>query len=163
MSFIGFLVKRKDEKNFRELLKNIICEEAIAINEKSISNIKNVHFETVIMDKNIIEARENDLNEIVKNVKYLIINADKVDMSKIKDANLTIITYGFNNKSTITASSVEDDNLLICLQRNIKGIKGNEIEPQEVKQDQDAKLKDSYLKMALVATELIYHQKITKK
>ena len=44
---------------------------------------------------------------------------------------LNVITIGFNSKSTITASSVEE-NLLICLQRKIENINREVLEPQEI-------------------------------
>ena len=38
-----------------------------------------------------------------------------------------------NQKSTVTASSVEEDNILVCLQRSIKDLESNIIEVQELK------------------------------
>ena len=49
-----------------------------------------------------------------------------------EQVELNVITFGFNPKSTITASSVEDD-ILLCIQRNIKDIEGKTIEQQEMK------------------------------
>ena len=157
MSFIGFLVKKKDEKIFEKLLKDTILECPISINERSIFNIKNVHFETIVLDRNIKEGYESDLNEIIKSARYLIINIDSVDIAKIKNVDLTIITYGFSSKSTITASSVEDDGLLICLQRSIEGIYGQIVEPQELCIKDE--IQNPYLKMAIGAMKLLYNRK----
>ena len=46
--------------------------------------------------------------------------------------NLNVITFGFNSKSTITASSVTDESILLCVQRNVVLINGNQMEPQEI-------------------------------
>ncbi len=157
MAFIGFIVNKKDEDNFEKALKNTIKECTISINEKSIANVKNIHFETVIIDRNISKKYENYLSEIIKTSKYLIVNADKFDFSQIKNANLTIITYGFSNKSTVTTSSVEDETILICLQRSIKNIKGKYVETQELKANLPDNSEDLYLKMAIRTVELLYN------
>lgn len=157
MAFIGFIVNKKDEDNFEKALKNTIKECTISINEKSIANVKNIHFETVIIDRNISKKYENYLSEIIKTSKYLIVNADKFDFGQIKNANLTIITYGFSNKSTVTTSSVEDETILICLQRSIKNIKGKYVETQELKANLPDNSEDLYLKMAIRTVELLYN------
>ena len=45
--------------------------------------------------------------------------------------NINVITYGFNSKSTVTTSSVNEENLLLCIQRTILNINNKKIEPQE--------------------------------
>ena len=47
--------------------------------------------------------------------------------------NLTVITFGFNNKATFTVSSIEENNIIICLQRIIYNKDEEKIEPQEYK------------------------------
>ena len=105
----------------------------IAINDKSINNIKNIRFETIlVMDWEKVKAQEKELNEIFENSKYLAINADmNSSLELVNNMKLNIITFGFNTKSTITASSVEN-NFLICLQRKIVNINKQIIEPQEI-------------------------------
>ena len=62
-----------------------------------------------------------------------VLNADvKVNLEVQENIELEIITFGFNTKATITASSVEE-NILICIQRNLKDIYNNIIEQQEIK------------------------------
>ena len=53
-------------------------------------------------------------------------------MEIIPEKTLNVITFGFNPKSTITASSVEED-ILLCIQRKIKDIEDKVIEQQEIK------------------------------
>ena len=50
---------------------------------------------------------------------------------------MTIISYGFNNKATFTISSVSENNIIICLQRTIKNIFDEKIEPQEFEEEND--------------------------
>ena len=44
-----------------------------------------------------------------------------------------IISYGYSSQSDITVSSVEDDQILICIQHTITSIYNRKIEPQEIK------------------------------
>lgn len=44
-----------------------------------------------------------------------------------------IITYGFNGKASVTASSISDDALQVCIQRGFKTLSGIPYEPQEFK------------------------------
>ena len=42
-----------------------------------------------------------------------------------------MITYGFNSKSTVTISSVKEDKILVCMQRDIEKSDGKIVEAQE--------------------------------
>jgi len=46
-----------------------------------------------------------------------------------------LITYGFNMKASVTASSVSDESLQVCIQRGFESIKGSRFGPQEFKTD----------------------------
>ena len=64
--------------------------------------------------------------------KYLILNADSfIPLEFLKKEKITIITYGLNQKSTVTISSINEENALIALQRSFKNIAGEEIEMGE--------------------------------
>lgn len=137
MSFIGIISDSKNEKNINMILQEKLGDShnIIVINSKSVENLKNVKFETILIANNnkIIEDNREAINKIISNTKYLILNADielKLDIQE--HVELNVITFGFNTKSTITASSVEDD-ILICIQRNLKDINNNVIEQQEIK------------------------------
>ena len=64
----------------------------------------------------------------------MIINSDiEINNEILKDVETNIIDYGLNQKSTVTASSISNENIIICLQRNIKNINGKIIETNETK------------------------------
>ena len=134
MAFIGIVTDSKSESNIEKLLSSIKYldeNKVIFIKEKNINNIKNVRFDTVIINKEF--EKVDELNRVLENAKNISINIDinlKKDNLNIIDSNL--ITYGFNSKSSITISSVTDDDVLICVQRNIYNDFG-EIEVQEIK------------------------------
>ena len=73
----------------------------------------------------------------------------------IENLDLKVITYGFNSKSTVTASSITEEEMLICVQRNIINIKGKKIEPQEINIEKDIML-DNYDNMYIMCLATIY-------
>ena len=131
MFFIGIITNPKNEKYIKTNLSAILPEEnVIFINDKNIYNIKNIKFETIVIDckiKNVVEIRK-----IISNAKYIILNEDiEMNIEIINNLNLTVITYGFNNKSTFAVSSINESTIIICLQRIILSKSKQIIEPQE--------------------------------
>ena len=167
MAFIGVVSDMQNEKQLKQILEarlnNINKEHTIiAINDKSIENIKNIRFETIlVMDLKRVKSREDILNELFKNSKYLVINADMEEsLDIVNNMKLNIITFGFNSKSTITASSVEEE-FLICLQRKIVDINNKTLEPQEieVKILNEKLSNNSHNLMGITSILLIYGKK----
>lgn len=145
MPFIGVITNQKNEHYVKENLKGIFKDDNIIfINEKNILNIKNIVFETILVDKQI--KNDVQLNKIIVKSKYLILNND-LQFSNKENA----ITYGFNNKSTFTVSSIDEKNIIICLQTCILNIDNKEIEPQEFKMNNDENV-DKY---AIIGTEIV--------
>lgn len=63
---------------------------------------------------------------------YLLVNADRKEIFRIlapKTAKL--ITFGFSTKSCVTASSVTEQELQVCIQRGFVSANGRPREPQE--------------------------------
>lgn len=159
MSFIGIICENKNEKLIKEIFNNIKNRKIIIFNEDNIENFKNITFETIAIISS--DTKILDKNEILKNIiskaKYLIVNADIYGYLKIvNNMNLNILTYGFNSKSTITASSVDDENILICIQRNIFNINNIMIEPQEIKISKKNNKLNTALTMGVTAILLLY-------
>ena len=89
-------------------------------------------FDTFLLGKKITEEQEM-IREIAKRTDYFILNSDvKENLQLLENLDLKIITYGYNQKASITTSSVEDERVIVCLQRGIKNIYQEEIEPQEM-------------------------------
>ena len=134
MTFIGIITDQKSENDINRLLGNnnfFIENNVIFIKEKNIDNIKNVHFDTVVINRRF--EKSDELNKLLENTKNVIVNMDtNIDNKELNIVNSNLITYGFNSKSSITISSVTDDDVLIYLQRNIYNNYG-EIEVQEIK------------------------------
>ncbi len=163
MIFIGIVTDTKSESYIKKIQNNneiFNKYHIIFIKEKSIDNIKNIKFETIIINREFND--EYSLNKLIAKSKYLIINED-IDMaiSLLNDVNSNIITYGFNSKSTITMSSVTEDSIQICVQRNILS-KQNEIEQQEISLTKEAE-SEIYDIMLLISMLLIYNKNDIKQ
>lgn len=167
MPFIGILSDKKNEKEFKKILTKKTPNgqnkfDIININDKSIDNIKNIKFDTILIDKEDLSKYENKLGRILKGARYLIINSDlNINFDIIKDIETTVVTYGFNSKATITASSIEDDNNILCIQRNIKTANNSILEEQEIKLED--KGSSRYIDMGVTGVSLIYNMEKNDK
>lgn len=145
MTFIGVI---SEHKSFERIKENFIKQEfkIINITRKSIVNIKNVKFEILIIDSDLrkFDKEREIIEQLCLNSKYLIINTDINSNFKISNkSKANIITYGLNQKATVTISSITDTKILIYVQRNIKNIENKIIEvgEKQIKLDSKSKLK----------------------
>ena len=169
MPFIGVLSKESDS-NFikKEVIKNSKNNkfEIININRKCIENIKNIRFETVIINDDLADFFKTSkyLEDILRNVKYLVINSDVVkDLEVLVNSNINVITYGLNQKATITMSSIMTENILICVQNKFRNIFGEFVEEQEVNVEiSKNNLKKICNSMAVFSILAIYGEKLQK-
>ena len=155
MFFVGIITNQKNETYIKnELVRKMPLENIIFINDKNISNVKNIKFETIIIDAKI--KNKFELRKILSNAKYIILNSDiELDINILNDLNLVVITYGFNNKSTFSVSSITENSMIICLQRIIFGKNEKKYEPQEY----EVKLQknvDKYTIIAMSIFNIIY-------
>lgn len=145
MTFIGVISDNKIFENINIHLKSDKFK-LIHINKKSIENIKNIRFETIIIDSNLenFKQEENIIEQLCLNSKYLVINTDINLRFNISNNNkINIITYGLNQKATVTVSSITDTDILIYLQRNIRTATNKmvEVEEKRIKINENNKLK----------------------
>ena len=135
MSFIGVVAGKKCFENIKKKITEEIKDETInfiQINLRSIGNVKNIKFETIIVEDNIDKFRNNKdiLEKICENTQYLMINTDRNPEEEIlKMPNK--ITYGLNQKATVTVSSISDTDILIYWQESLENRKGHRIEIEE--------------------------------
>ncbi len=152
MFFIGIISEEKNEKYIKEMLKhNINNSNVIFINEKNIDNIKNVKFKIIVLNKELINK---NLESILLNAEYLILNSD-INVKLVGNLNLKVITYGFNPKATVTASSITEEEILVCIQRNIVDMYNNKFEPQEINIERN-ELLDIYDNMYIMCIKILY-------
>ena len=163
MAFIGVITSKRSEEASKKVFINLFNENiikkinVIIINESNIDNIKNVLFETVIIneDNYLIRNKMDSLKQILAKCKFLILNSDMdINLESIYKLKLAVTTYGLNLKSTVTASSIEDEKLQICIQRSIRNIYNEIIEPKEIYVY--AKKNDVYRVMEQCILEILY-------
>lgn len=173
MHFIGIFANHKEYENIKKNVIKILKRDDIKlinINSTNISNVRNIVFETVVFCDEIkfSSKYENIVNNLCVKCKYVIVNADisnKFELLSNKFINC--ITYGLNQKSTITISSVMNDKVIVDIQRNMRNISNQNIEMKEISVDLK---KHKYIKiqniLAVYAIYCIYNEiqeKIRKK
>lgn len=138
MPFIGIIAKENDCNYIKNEITKLSKKnrfEIINLNKKSIENVKNIKFDTLIINEKIEEFFKNSkyLEEIIEKSNYIIINSDIItNLTPINNNKAQVITYGLNSKASLTISSVNEDSVLICIQRAIKSVYNKIIEEQEI-------------------------------
>jgi len=99
-------------------------------------NIKNISFD-IIVHSSLNNPEKEYLNDLFKMSKVCILNSDEGDLKSLISTigDVIVITYGFNNKATVTISSYNTDQFIeanLFLQRDVIPINGDKIEPFEV-------------------------------
>ena len=161
MSFIGIITDKKNENDIVSYLhdnftKKNIKETVIIINNKNINSIKNIKFDSLLINKKLT-GKSEVVKKLLSNSNNLIINSDiDTGLNTVENTNSNVITYGFNPKATVTASSLENDDALICIQRNIKNINNDVLEPQEIKVQKLDKNNNPYIIMSVEILTLLY-------
>jgi len=158
MSLIGILTQNQNKAYLKEELKKRKLEDVFFLTESTAQNMRNVKFDTFLLGKKITEKQEM-IREIAKGTDYFILNSDvKENLQLLENLDLKIITYGYNQKASITTSSVEDEKVIVCLQRGIKNIYQEEIEPQEIEMKMDESANNSAV-LELASLLFLYSKK----
>lgn len=163
MSFIGIICTPKQEKYIKQTLNNSISSSnIILLKEENIDNFKNITFETIAIfsNKSNTISKKEIMLKIIEKAKYVIINVDEeITVEGLENIKANIISYGFNTKSIVTTSSVDDESMLICIQRVITSRIGNKIEEQEilVPLQQEHKVNVNTI-MGVIAILLVYEK-----
>lgn len=170
MQFVGIFA---DNLEYQIIKKNIInmCKEInieiINLNSKNINNLKNIVFETIIISatKELEKEKLEAINNICSNCKYIIINSDRKILKELKlKKKINCITYGTNHKATITISSIQEDKVIIYIQRSITNIYNTKVSVGEASIDlkKYGKIKLEEI-LAIYSFYVIYSKKIYEK
>ena len=131
MTLIGMI---SDDKSFQavkeEIKKQKRAMKLFHINKKSITNLRNIQFEMLIINSDISQFSQESkaIKEICKKAKYIMINSDlNEDFSFSKE----MISYGLNQKAIVTISSITESNVLIYQQKELKNKEGRKLEVGE--------------------------------
>lgn len=138
MPFIGVIAKENDCNYIRnEIIKlsKKMKYEIIIINKKSISNIRNIMFDIIVINENIKEIIKESkyIEDLINKAKFILMNTDiQNNLSFKRQSCIKVITYGMNSKSTVTVSSIKDNNIMMCIQRKIVTINKQTIDEQDI-------------------------------
>ena len=135
--FVGIIAETKNIPFLKKILNSRLQHaKIIYINNENIKNLKNERFDILAIfnsAEKILKPLEI-LKEMMQKAKWLILNSDIPENLKlVQNLTLNIITFGFHSKASITTSSIEEGEILVCIQRSIKVKENNIIEPQEIK------------------------------
>lgn len=158
MSLIGILTQNQNKAYLKEELKKRQLEDVFFLTESTAQNMRNVKFDTFLLGKKITTKQET-IREIAKRTDYFILNSDvKENLQLLDNLDLKLITYGYNQKASVTTSSVEEGKVIVCLQRGIKNIYQEEIEPQEIELKADKNENNSAI-LELASLLFLYSKK----
>ena len=141
MHFIGIFSNYSEYEMIKQNIIKIVNRkdlELIHISSKNIENLKNIVFETIVLchQKNINDEQKNILNKFCSNSMFIVVNADVFCNTKmISNKKINCISYGLNQKSTITISSIQEEKAILSIQRNINNLEQKSIEMGEVEID----------------------------
>ena len=168
MHFIGIFSNCSEYEMIKQNIVKIVNRkdlELIHINSKNIENMKNIVFETIVLchQENINDEQKSILNKFCSNCMFVIINADVFCNTRvISDKRTNCVSYGLNQKSTITISSIQEDKAILSIQRNINNLEQKTIEMGEKGIDL-RKYKHNQIEniLAIFAIYLIYSKEST--
>lgn len=154
MPFIEIITDAKSQIQLNKIIDKEIVNncDIMFIKEKNIENIKNIKLETIILNQTIENLEI--MNKIISNTKNIILNVD-LNENKIECEKDKLISFGYSSKSDITVSSVEEDEVLICIQNTINSIYGKKVEPQEIKVNVKSDI-NIYNIMIIIALSALY-------
>lgn len=187
MIIVGILEESKKRNTFKSLKEILIQgnykinyeneKQSISILSQNEKNIMILDIEPEMMDSilgigfdfNILihtflrksTYEKGNLNQILEKAKNIIINSDEEKWTSLLECSKEsiVVTYGFNNKSTINPSSYNINYLIetnICFQREILTISGRKVEPFEIGvKINSMDKKDLYSSIAALACGLI--------
>lgn len=141
MHLVGIFANHSEFQIIKQNIMKMIKRkdlELINITSKNIQNMKNIVFETIILysKQHINDIQKSILNKLCSHSRYIIMNADIFNKTQIiSNRKINCITYGLNQKSTITISSIQEDKAIISIQRNMMNIKEKEVEMGEISID----------------------------
>lgn len=138
MSFIGIVANRKYFENIKKKIVEEIKDDTInfiQINLRSIENVKNIKFETIIVEDNLRKFKDsqNIIEKLFESAQYLMINTDKNPEYENMEKNKDVITYGLNRKATVTVSSISETDILVYWQKSLLNKEAKKVEIEEIR------------------------------
>ena len=119
-------IMRIDEKG---ITSNISAPRFLIIECSRAEKINLSHGIIVFIGK----AEKNNKLHIKGNLRGIVFSTDMDALRIFKNTDVPVITCGMAEEDTLSLSSIQNASANICINRKIKSLKGNIIEPQEQK------------------------------
>ena len=165
MFFVGIMAENREFEIIKaEVEKRITNSKLnlIRIKSHNIENMQNIKFDSIIIHQELSKLKEKlyYLEKILHSAQYVILNMDlNENMDILEGKKGMVITYGLNQKSTVTVSSITEDMILIALQRNVYNRKNKMIEVGEKKVAVQDGNKKVYEELIVFILDIIYGKK----
>ncbi|MDR1643597.1 MAG: hypothetical protein LBT59_28200 [Clostridiales bacterium] len=117
------------------------------------------------VDVIVAAERSGTAGRLIKNAgcSVLVMNPDcKEVLRESSQSPGLVITYGFNSKACVTASSVMDNEMQICIQRDLPTLNGSHLEQQEFSVAVDTLEKDPLHLLAAFAAIMVCNADVEK-
>jgi len=134
------------------VLEDILKDEEVNI----IHSSSNIYKSIVFLDKINRKDKIFNLKKALNSSDLLLINSSR--NQGISHLNIETISYGIDEKSTITLSSIddiEDDRPIICIQRSFNSLFSMEYEPMEIKMDNIYGIKDISTYVGIMSIKIV--------
>ena len=169
MSFIGVVANKKCFENIKRKMTEKIKDtniNFIQINLRSIENVKNIKFETIIVEDSLEKFKnyQKILKKIFEGTQYLMINTDKNPEQEEIEKEPNRITYGLNQKATVTVSSISETDILVYWQKSLENREGEKVEIEERRiRKEESQLLKTYEILIIYTLFKLYHKSIIKE
>lgn len=167
MYFIGIILENQKFdilKNFYKENMNKNSISLININKSNIKNLRNIKFDAIVICEPLYKFNNEveELKKICKQCNNLIINSDiTIGTEALQEYKFNIITFGLNHKSSVTLSSITDENVLISVQRNFCNIEKELIDVGEYNIKIDKKDRSNIQEILIIfIINFLYNKKI---
>ena len=166
MVFIGVMTGKKQEAQViteleKELKQKKQAYQVLPIKKENMDHLKHVAFDSILINEvpNEIKGKEISFGQLLEKTKVVFLNIDEeIQVPLLEKDGQTYITYGLNSKATITASSIDPEEMMVSVQREIPFEK-NTIEMQDRKVKNVATKLDYSNKLGIIAVMLRYNEK----
>jgi UDP-N-acetylmuramyl tripeptide synthase len=159
-----------------ELRKNNTDVLLIKINPLEISEniLKGLNFDIILCSDKADDFNRTEFNRYRQLLEHkglqcskkpvVIVNGDDMSVSRLLEGyEYYTVTYGYNSRASVTASSVGDNlsenGFICCTQRGICSIRGGVVEPQEFKMDIERESNNSHNILAAAAFAVVIGMK----
>jgi len=154
MTVIGIMGRQSRETAYclRELLENAGVKEEISVID--MEHDSNMTEPDILVATGASDMAQRVIDTLANRI--FIMNPDQKDiLAYAANSHAILITYGFNSKVCVTASSVMENEIQICVQRDLPTLSGGNVDQQEFGVSVDTELSSPENQLAAITAALV--------